>query len=150
MPAITPDRLRNWARWLRYWSGGFGGRCASLEGGWRSPQQWYEVTNPRPAQPDAVDAWDIEVACRILPIRYHLALKLYHVQLYNYSDIAEEFRKSLGERIYARDIPGTLGMATGLLEQALHLPAVVRMTRAQAHVRHILCQKPLTTLQVGL
>ena len=148
MNAITPDRLRNWARWLRYWSASRG-RTPSLEGGYRSPQTWH-AQNPRPVTPDAIDAWDVEVACRILPAKYHLVLKLHHVRLYSHSDIAEELRKGLGLRVYAKDVPAILAMANSLLNEALDMPAVVRMTRAQALVRKVLCAKPLTPQHVGV
>lgn len=74
----TDALLKNWARWCRHYPRR--ARCLSMEGRYKSPQEWDEkLTNVPRTPPDIQDAVRVEIACCKLPVKHHLALKFTYV-----------------------------------------------------------------------
>lgn len=137
-----PERLANWRRWLRYGSGGGGGRANSLEGGYRSKQSriWHPP-GPRPIEPKAADAWDITMAAITLPLRLHLVLKLKYVFEWEHWEIAEEFRREhVVVRCKTMDVEAIDWEAKCELLETLTMPIVIRRTRAVDKARRIIAK----------
>lgn len=133
---IDQKRMANWGRWLR--RGYHPAQAFSVEGNYRIPRDPYEVLPPRPANPDEADAWDIEVACRLLPMERHVLLKLLHVYRLPGPQIQRAMRREFGSRMTASDMDAAEAMSLVMLEDLLGVPAVVRKHRAQMRVRRIL------------
>lgn len=149
---IDKSRLHNWGRWLRVWtpkpdvSGNYPITLTSLESRYVTPlgpEEWYALTKKgKPPAPDQRDAWEIELAARVLAIRYHLVLKLRYVHRANDGAVAKVFRTRLKERVTSVSLDAAEAMALILLADALASPAVVRMQRAQRIAREILRTVP--------
>lgn len=135
---IDERRLQNWGRWLR--SGYAPATAMSAEGDYRAPADPYALTDARPSDPDARDAWDIEVACRILPVQHHVLLKLLHVYRLQVPAVLKAMRRHFGRVMSRKDLDAAEGMALSLLSDALDVPAVVRMSRAQDRARRVLAE----------
>lgn len=149
---IDPTRLHNWGRWLRVWApkpdeltGHYSLRLSSSEGRYIAPDvsDWREPPKQdKPPSPDQWDAWEIELGARVLPIRYHILLKLRYVHRANDATVAKVFRTKLKERVTSASLDATEAMALTLLTDAIAVPAVVRMQRAQRIARDILRTVP--------
>lgn len=68
------DRLDNWRR-AHTWFASHG-QCFSLEGRWRSPQHWEELTSTIPPLIDVLDAWEVELAWRSTTSKARWVIKL--------------------------------------------------------------------------
>jgi hypothetical protein len=79
------DRLDNWRR-AHVWFAGRG-QCFSLEGRWRSPQHWEELTTTMPPSIDILDAWNVELAWRSITSKGRWVIKL---NIISRSDIGDE------------------------------------------------------------
>lgn len=139
-------RLLNWGRWLRIYRKR--GQAFSLEGAFSEHSDewdWYE-DGPRQSKrpsPSMSDAWDIEIACRILPVRQHFLLKLRYLgRVQNDVTVHHEYRKATGERLTARRLIELEASSKVNLAAALEVPQVVRMERALRAVQKLL-QKAL-------
>ena len=118
--------------WTQY------GQCDSFEGAYRSPQHWHPP-QARPIAPLPADAWDIELAARIIAVRYHALLRLmYHAQFpaaTRDQTIRGILRRRLKWYLSPTDFMAAQGNAHALIVRALEVPAVVRKQRAQEWVR---------------
>ena len=134
MPEIS-DRLRNWGRWLRTHPPQ--SHCYSAEGMYRAPE-WESDLGPRPRAPIAADAWDLELAARMLPIRHHLVLKLRYVASCSDNAIFAVMRRQTGIRLSSAGLEALEAMACVRMIEALTLPQNVRQNRAFVAARRVL------------
>lgn len=132
---IDERRLQNWGRWLR--RGYAPATAMSVEGDYRTPRDEAR-REPRPADPIATDAWDIEIACRLLPVRRHVLLKLLYVNCLSGPAILKAYRIHFKRRLTLQELDAEEYVAKVELTERLQLPAVVRMDRAQAMARRVL------------
>jgi hypothetical protein len=145
-------RLDNWGRVLRVYPQL--GRAESFEGCYRSPQfeHWEVGSAPKGSllDVDPDDAWEIEVATRIVAMRYHWLLRLQHVHKASPQSICRQAAARFGWRFYPSELDAKLAMAYALLDDALRLPAAVRKARALEWVRRELSENLTTRHQIRL
>ncbi len=129
------DRCDNWGMACRYRL--IQGETASLEGGYRSPQDWYAPgAPPQPKFCDVKDAQEIESAVCVLDLYHHSILRAWHVYRVSEPQCIRLAAKAANEkRGRASGFDATLGMAYGLLSEALELPAVIRKDRARRRIQ---------------
>ena len=135
-------RLENWGACYRVRKKLPGAsKIGSLEGNWRSPQEWEYV--PLVARPglDVNDAEVINNAWMALPDSFHQALLgAWYVQRWSAFESLKAARRAAGMRAWRRgvDIDPCLAMAHVLLRDQLGIPAVVRRARLVARTRQAL------------
>ena len=125
--AEIAERLRNWGNWLR--TARAQAHAYSAEGMYRAPD-WEADLGQRPRAPHYADAWDMELAARMLPIPHHLLLKLRYVSACSDDVIFAVVRKQTGRRLTSTDLYALEAMATVRMIEALTLPQDVRRHRA--------------------
>lgn len=137
-------RCDNWGLACRYRL--IQGETASLEGAYRSPQEWHEPgAPPQPQFCDVPAALEIESAVCVLDLYHHAILRAWHVYRVSEPQCIRLAAKAAGEkRGKASGFEATLRAAYALLEVSLALPAVVRKERARARIRAILGPVPAT------
>lgn len=129
---ISVDRMRNWGRWLR--RGYMPRRAQSLEGEFRTNRDLYPSLGERPADPVEADAWDIETACRILPIERHRFLRFMYATPLCATDLCRRMWEDLAVELAVRDIEAYEGQALSLVAEALEFTAEERMDLARRRV----------------
>lgn len=129
------DRLDNWARcWRRKLEIA---RTPSIEGAWRSPQEWNALGAPQPSQHyDPLDAIEVESAVCCIDIYHHVVLKGHYVRQWAPAKCLHAARKAAGDRNLRRkgDFVASLAMAHALISGALELPAAIRKDRTRTLV----------------
>lgn len=148
--ATLPERLENWGRFWRWHIGQ--GETGSFEGQYRSPQPWDDPTFSVPDGIDATDAQLIEGAVAVLPIFYHILLKLWHVRQKSEAECVSVAKRSAGlERGGRVNFQADYAMGLAQLSAELGRPAVTRKERAREMVRKILGLPPLhPTIACGI
>lgn len=134
------NRLRNWGRAVRD-PRSRDARAWSLEGNYRrssTEEAEDEAPRRRLPSPDVDDAWDIEIAARLLPIAHHVLLWLRYVKRWDDDDVIRHWRTLMSEPMSKRTLQEMDASSRINLATALELPQVVRKERAIRVVRGIL------------
>lgn len=114
------DILDNWARW--HWSAmrRKRGRCASLEGNYRSRQYWDAPPVTPKGKPDEASARHVEEVWRTLPYMEKLLLKWHYVFTRTPGAICRSMRQrgmSLLPQTYEREVGRAKDMLMAALEK---------------------------------
>ncbi|MCC6378746.1 MAG: hypothetical protein IT519_08025 [Burkholderiales bacterium] len=133
-------RLENWGAAISGRSFGGARGTESIEGRYRSPQQWHALGAPQALiEPDHEDAQIIESAVVLLPLFYHALLRAWYVRRLSPGTCVSRAREVGGAASpEGAHFPRHLDRAQELLVAALALPAVIRRDRARAYVRKAL------------
>lgn len=132
-------RLENWGASLAFGRRASGG-TESIEGRYRSPQQWHALGAPQARiEPDHEDAQVIESAVVLLPLFHHALLRAWYVRKLAPGTCLTTARAAGGPASPGGNYaPRHLQRAKGLLVEALALPAAERRSRARAGARRAL------------
>lgn len=133
-------RLENWGAAISGRSFGAARGTESIEGRYRSPQEWHAPGPPQALiEPDHEDAQVIESAVVLLPLFHHALLRAWYVRRLSPGTCVSRAREVGGAASpEGGHFPRHLSRAQELLEAALALPAVIRRERARAYVRKAL------------
>jgi hypothetical protein len=130
------DRLENWGRALR--TGATLSTARSIEGRYRSPQQWYALGAVSVAfSPDLFDAAEVESAVSTLPLLDGALLRAWYVLRWSEPRCLWAAAKATGDRrrrYSPRAFTDALRTAQMRVEGALGLPACVRRVRCREKV----------------
>jgi hypothetical protein len=113
-------RLENWGRGVRHYRGS--GKAFSLEGNYRSPQNWHELPPPKSGPYlNQFDAWTVEMAwttlCKPETFKYSMVLRYHYCSKLPPGTICKLVRDARQGRI--TDYEATLGMAHAEIDKAL-------------------------------
>jgi hypothetical protein len=128
------DRCENWGAWARG-RGSWVKSTRSLEGLYRSPQQWEALPPGTWRITDPVDAQVVESAASAVGIYPHMILRLYYVRNAEPVVCLRLAEKAAGKpREAARHWAARFREAHEALDGMLALPSVIRKERARAIV----------------